>query len=125
MTENEISQILVNIFFEIHNSLGPGLLESVYEYAICYELDKEGIKYCRQKEVPVNYDNQNLGLGFRADIIVMEKVIVEIKSIEYLAPVHSKQLLTYLKLTNLKLGLLVNFNEALIKDGITRIVNKL
>ena len=100
-------------------------MESVYEYAICHELDKSGIKYCRQKEIQVYYDYLNMGLGFRADIIVMEKIIVEIKSIEHIAPVHSKQLLTYLKLTNLKLGLLVNFNEVLIKDGIIRIANKL
>jgi len=125
MTENEISKILVNIFFKIHNLLGPGLMEIVYEHAICYELDKAGINYCRQKEIPVKYENLNLGIGFRADIIVMEKLIIEIKSLEKLSPVYFKQLMTYLKLTNIKLGLLVNFNEVLIKDGISRIANKL
>ncbi|MBI5218105.1 MAG: GxxExxY protein [Bacteroidia bacterium] len=125
MSENEIAKILVNIFLKIHRTLGPGLLESVYEAAICYELDKLEIKYARQQGIEVVYENIKLDLGFRADIIVENKIIIEIKSVETLAPVHHKQLLTYLRLTNLKLGLLVNFNVALIKDGITRIVNQL
>jgi len=125
MTENEISKILVNIFLKIHRTLGPGLLESVYEAAICYELDKIGLKYRRQTDIAVSYENVKLDLGFRADIIVEEKVIVELKSVESIMAVHPKQLLTYLKLTNIKLGLLVNFNVVLIKDGITRIVNNL
>jgi len=125
MTENEISKILVNIFLKVHRTLGPGLLESVYEVAICYELDKAGIKYKRQADIAVSYENIKLDLGFRADIIVEEKVIVELKSVESIMAVHPKQLLTYLKLTNIKLGLLVNFNVVLIKDGITRIVNNL
>lgn len=125
MTENEIAKILVNIFFKVHKTLGPGLLESVYESAICYELDKLKIKYKRQQGIEVVYENIKMDLGFRADIIVEEKVIVEIKSIDELAPIHYKQLLTYLKLTNLKLGLLVNFNVALIKNGIRRVVSKL
>jgi len=125
MTENEISKLLVNIFFKVHCELGPGLLETVYEHAVCHELDKEGINYCRQKEIQVNYNNLSMGIGFRADIIVMDKLIVEIKSVESFSLVHSKQLLTYLKLTNLKLGLLVNFNVAYIKDGIKRIANNL
>jgi GxxExxY protein len=125
MTENEISKVLVNIFYKVHNKLGPGLLESVYEETICYELRKANIYYDRQKEIDVFYENIKMDLGFRADIIVLDKVIVEIKSIENLLPVHYKQLLTYLRLTKLKLGLLVNFNVNLIKDGIHRIVNNL
>jgi len=125
MSENEISKILVNIFFKIHQALGPGLFESVYESAICHELDKAGIRYCRQKEIAVFYENVRIDMGFRADIIVEEKLIIEIKSIEKLMPVHAKQLHTYIKLTNIKLGLLVNFNEELIKNGISRIANNL
>ena len=125
MTENEIAKILVNIFLKVHRTLGPGLLESVYEAAICHELDKLGIRYKRQQGIVVVYDEVKMDIGFRADIIVENKVIVEIKSIEAIAPVHPKTLLTYLKLTELKLGLLVNFNVSLIKDGITRIVNNL
>ncbi len=125
MTENEISKILVNIFLKVHRTLGPGLLESVYEAAICHELNKLGIKYKKQQRISVVYDNVKMDFGFRADIIVENKVIVELKSIEAIAPVHKKTLLTYLKLTDIKLGLLVNFNVNLIKDGITRIVNNL
>jgi GxxExxY protein len=125
MTENEIAKILVNIFYKVHSTLGPGLLESVYEEVICYELDKLDIKYKRQQGIAVLYEGVKMDIGFRADIIVENKVIIEIKSIEAIAPVHHKTLLTYLKLTNIKLGLLVNFNVDLIKDGITRIVNNL
>jgi len=125
MTENDLAKILVNIFLKVHRTLGPGLLESVYESAICHELDKSQIKYSRQKDIPIIYDNVNLNLGFRADLIIDEKLIIEIKSIEEIAPIHQKQILTYLKLTNAKLGLLVNFNVVLIKNGITRIVNNL
>ena len=125
MVENEITKILVDIFIKVHKQLGPGLLESVYEEVICYELEKRGLKYKRQQGIAVMYDNIKMDLGFRADIIVEEKVIVEIKSIESLAPVHHKQLLTYIKLTNIKVGLLVNFNVNLVKDGIVRIVNNL
>ncbi|MEK6614808.1 MAG: GxxExxY protein [Bacteroidota bacterium] len=125
MVENEITKILVDIFIKVHKQLGPGLLESVYEEAICYELVKRGLKFKRQQGIAVMYDHVKMDLGFRADIIVEEKVIVEIKSIESLAPVHHKQLLTYIKLTNIKVGLLVNFNVNLVKDGIVRIVNNL
>ncbi|PJA98414.1 MAG: GxxExxY protein [Ignavibacteriales bacterium CG_4_9_14_3_um_filter_30_11] len=125
MNENEISKIIVNKCFQIHNSLGPGLLESVYEETLFYELTNEKFNCQRQKGIPVVYNDIKMELGFRADIIVEDKVIVEIKSVEALAPVHFKQLLTYLKLTGLKLGLLVNFNEALIKNGLKRIVNNL
>jgi len=125
MTENEISKILVDVFVKVHKTLGPGLLESVYEEAICYELKKQEVPFKKQQGIVVVYEEVKMDLGFRADIIVADKVIVEIKSIEVLAPVHHKILLTYLRLANLKLGLLVNFNVALIKDGITRIVNNL
>jgi GxxExxY protein len=125
MNENEISKILVDCCFKVHIELGPGLLESVYEEVLSYEIIKRGLKLERQKGIPVVYDQIKMELGFRADIIVENKVIIELKSIEAIAPVHAKQLLTYLKLTGLKLGLLVNFNEALIKDGIKRIVNNL
>lgn len=125
MNENEISKILVDCCFKVHTELGPGLLESVYEEVLSYEILKRGLNIERQKGIPVIYDNIKMELGFRADIIVENKVIIELKSIEAVAPVHTKQVLTYLKLTGLKLGLLVNFNEALIKDGIKRIVNNL
>jgi GxxExxY protein len=125
MTENELSSIIVDCCYQIHKSLGPGLFESVYEEILSYELTEAGLHFTRQTLIPVYYKNLILKLGFRADLIVEEKVIIEIKSIESIASVHKKQLLTYLKLTGLKLGLLVNFNESLIKDGITRIVNNL
>lgn len=125
MTENEISKIAVDKAFLIHSKLGPGLLESVYEEIMYYELVEAGLQVERQKGLPVIWKNRKLDLGFRADIIIENKVILELKSVELIAPVHPKQLLTYLKLTNLKLGLLINFNEALIKNGITRIVNNL
>jgi GxxExxY protein len=125
MSENEIAKILVDIFYKVHSKLGPGLLESVYEAAICYELDKLGLTYSRQKGIPVIYDEIKLDLGFRADIIVEEKVIVEVKSVEAITPVFFKILLTYLRLSGMKLGFLVNFNVPLIKEGIQRIVNNL
>ena len=125
MTENEISKILVDIFIKVHSKLGPGLLESVYEAAIRYELDKLSIKYQRQPVIQVRYEEVKMDLGFRADIIVEQKVIVEIKSVELITPVFFKILLTYLRLTDNKLGLLANFNVSLMKNGITRIVNNL
>ncbi|MBE0569977.1 MAG: GxxExxY protein [Ignavibacteriaceae bacterium] len=125
MTENEIAKIVVDCCFKIHTTLGPGLFESVYEKALIYELEKRGLNFEQQKGIPVYYDNVKMEMGFRADIIVENKVILELKSQEVLAPVHSKQLLTYLRVTGLKLGLLINFGEALIKNGIHRIVNNL
>ena len=125
MTENEISRIIVDAAFKIHTTLGPGLLESVYEAVLDYELRQRGCAIIRQQAVPVTYENVKLDAGFRADLIVNRKVIVEIKSIEALAPVHAKQLRTYLRLTNLHLGLLINFNVDLIKNGIKRVVNQL
>ena len=125
MTENEIAKIVVDCCFKIHTTLGPGLFESVYERALIYELEKRGLNFEQQKGIPVYYDNMKMEMGFRADIIVENKVILELKSQEVLAPVHSKQLLTYLRIAGLKLGLLINFGEALIKNGIHRIVNNL
>jgi GxxExxY protein len=125
MDENEVSGIIVDKCLKIHRALGPGLLESVYEELLSYELEKSKIRYGRQVEIPVIYDNNKMNLGFRADLIVGDKVIVELKSVESILHVHKKQVLTYLKVSNLRLGLLINFNVALIKDGITRIVNNL
>jgi len=124
-SENELATIIVDCSYHIHVYLGPGLLESVYEEVLFYELTKQGLKVDRQKSFPVVWDNIKLNLGFRTDLIVENKVIIEIKSVEEIHPVHPKQLLTYLKLTKLKLGLLINFNSPLIKTGITRIVNNL
>jgi len=125
MTENELSKIIVNTAFEIHQALGPGLLESVYEEIMFYELTNQGLMVDRQKAIPVYWKGIKMDVGFRADLIVENKVIIELKSVEMVASVHFKQTLTYLRLMGLKLGLLINFNEALIKDGITRIANKL
>lgn len=125
LLENDLAKILVNIFIKIHRALGPGLLESVYESAICFELEKLEIPFNRQPEIAVYYEDVKMDVGFRADIIVEDKLIIEIKSVASLSAIHHKQLLTYLRLTNMKLGLLVNFNEVLVKDGITRIVNNL
>jgi GxxExxY protein len=123
-SENELSKILVDYFYRIHKQYGPGLYESVYEEIFCYELAKTEIAFTRQQAIPLVHEEIKLDAGFRADVIVENKVIIEIKSIELLAPIHYKQVQTYLKL-RLKLGLLVNFNTALIKDGIHRIVNNL
>lgn len=125
MTENEISKIIVDVSYKIHTRLGPGLLESVYEAILYHELIKKGLKVERQKPIPVIWDNVYLDIGFRSDLIIESKVIIEIKSVEKLSNVHLKQLLTYIRITDLKLGLLINFNEALIKDGIKRVVHGL
>ena len=125
MTENEIATQIVDAAYKIHKKLGPGLLESVYEAVLVYELEKRGLRVVRQQPIPVVYESVQLEIGFRADLIVEGKVIVEIKSIETTAPVHKKQLLTHLRLTDLRLGLLINFGAPLIKDGITRLVSRL
>lgn len=125
MTENEIAKIVVDLCFRIHRQYGPGLFESVYEEIFCYEWQKSGIHFLRQHPVPLIHENIKKDAGFRADIIIDNRVIVELKSIELLAPVHYKQVQTYLKLSGCKLGLLINFNVNLIKDGIHRIVNNL
>lgn len=125
MTENEISRIIVDCAFKIHTTLGPGLLESVYAAALAYELRNRSLQVITEQPIPAIYETVRLELGFRADLIVENKVIVEVKSIEALAPVHGKVLLTYLRLADKRLGLLINFNVELIKDGIKRVVNNL
>jgi GxxExxY protein len=125
VTENAIAKEIVEAAFRIHTALGPGLLESVYDAVLAYELGRRGLRTARQQPIPVVYENVRIDTGFRADLIVEDKVIVEIQSIEVLAPVHKKQLLTYLRLADKRLGLLINFHVARIKVGITRIVNGL
>ena len=125
MTENEVAKIIVDCAYKVHTTLGPGLLESVYEAALAYELGKRGLNVERQKPLPVVYENVRLEEGFRADLVVSDLVIVELKSVEEIAPVHKKQLLTYLRLNDKHLGLLINFGAAKIKNGISRIVNGL
>ena len=120
MTENELATIAVDISFKIHKTLGPGLLESVYEAAFAYELTKRGVAFTRQQGIVANYEGEVLDVGFRADIIMENKLIVELKSVERLEKVHHKTVLTYLRLAKMKLGLLINFNVELIKEGIHR-----
>ena len=120
---NSISGQVVEAAFQIHSRLGPGLLESVYEVLLARALQDRGLRIQRQVRVPIVFDNIQFDEGFRADILVESSVILEIKSVEQLAPVHAKQLLTYLKLMDLRLGLLINFGAPVIKDGIKRIVN--
>ena len=125
MTENELAKETVNAAYKIHTIFGPGLLESVYETVLAYELMKRGLRVVRQQPIPLIYEDVRMDDGFRADLVVESKVIVEIKSVEVIAPVHKKQLLTYLRVADKRLGLLINFGAALIKDGITRVVNDL
>ncbi len=125
MTENEIAVVIVDAAFKIHTKCGPGLLESAYQAMLVYELKKRGLQIASEHPISIHYDEVFLNIGFRADLIVEDKVIVELKSIEQIAPVHKKQLLTYLKLSDKRLGLLINFGEALIKNGITHIANNL
>ena len=123
VTENEVAKQIVDAAYRVHTSLGPGLLESAYEAVLAYELEQRGLRTVRQQAVPIVYQGTRIEMGFRADLIVEDSVIVEIKSVEAIAPVHKKQLLTHLRLADKRLGLLINFNVALIKDGITRIAN--
>lgn len=123
--ENYLASIIVDCCYQIHVTLGPGLLESVYEEILFVELLDKGLQVERQKQLPVIWKDKTLDLGFRTDLIVENKVIIEIKSVLEMHPVFKKQLMTYLKLSGLKLGLLINFNSPLIKTGITRIVNGL
>ena len=125
MNENMIAKEIVDAAYKVHKSLGPGLLESVYETILAHELEKRGFNVKRQVPVPIVYEGISFNEGFRADLIVEDKVIVELKSVENVAPVHKKQLLTYLRLTGLRLGLLINFGAPLIRNGTTRIVNGL
>lgn len=125
MTENEVAKHIVDVSYKIHTTFGPGLLESVYETLLAYELQKRNLPVRRQKPIPMVYEEIRMNLGFRADLLVDDKVLVEVKSVEAIHPVHKKQLLTYLKVADKKLGLLINFNVELIKFGITRVVNQL
>jgi GxxExxY protein len=124
-TENEIAKQIVDVAFKIHTIFGPGLLESVYEAVMAHELTKRSLRVARQQGIPVTWEGIHPEEGFRADLIVEGKIIVEIKSVEAIAPVHAKQLLTYLRLADKRLGLLINFNVELIREGIQRVVNRL
>jgi len=125
MHENQISGIIVDCSYRVNSTLGPGLLESVYKAALAYELSQRGLYVVVEQPIPVVYNSVKLEVGFRADLIVERRVVVETKSVEALSPVHSKVLLTYLRLTDIHLGLLINFNVELIKNGIRRVVNNL
>src|ERR1700692_1570718 len=125
MTENEIAREVVDSAYRIHKELGPGLLETAYLAVLSHELQLRGVAFTREESIPIVYRGMRVEYGFRADMVIGEKVIVELKSVDAIAPVHKKQLLTYLKLSNKRLGLLINFNVVLIKDGITRIANRL
>ena len=125
MNENQIAREIVDAAYKVHKMLGPGLLESVYEAVLGHELEKRGLSVSRQVPVPIVYEGFSFNEGFRADLIVGDKVIVELKSVENVAPVHKKQLLTYLRLADKRLGLLINFGSALIRHGISRVVNGL
>lgn len=125
MTENDISYKIRGAIFKVYNNLGPGLLESVYSAALALELKRENLQVRVEVPVPVYYEEEKLELGFRLDLLIENKVIIELKSVETLAPVHHKQVLTYLKLTKLKLGILVNFNVDDISKGVFRKVNNL
>mgnify|MGYP003438993963 FL=1 len=125
MTENEIATAIVDAAYKVHTTMGPGLLESVYEAVLACEIGMRGISVQRQVPIAVRYENIQFDVGFRADLLVGGLVICELKSLEQVLPVHKKQLLTYVKLADLRLGLLLNFGAARIKDGITRLVNHL
>lgn len=125
MTENEIAKVIVDAAFKIHTALGPGLLESVYEVVLAKELERRGLRVERQKPVKIVFDGMTFDEGYRMDLLVNDLVVVEVKSVENMVPVHKKQLLTHLRLADKRLGLLINFGAALIKDGIARVVNGL
>jgi GxxExxY protein len=125
LTENQLSKAILDAAFKVHTKTGPGLLEMVYEVALAHELRKQGLNVLRQVAIPITYDELTFDEGFRADLLVNGKVIVELKSVEQLQRVHSKQVLTQLRLSGHKLGLLINFGEVRLKDGIERIVNGL
>ena len=122
MHENEISKIIIGCAMRVHNKLGPGLLESAYEAALAYELSKAGLAFERQKPMPLIYEEIKLEVGYRLDLVVAGKVVVDPKSVEALAPIFTAQMLTYLKLSGCKLGLIINFNVEHLRDGIKRVV---
>lgn len=123
MSENELSKIVFDCALKVHRNLGPGLLESAYEECLFYELIKQGFRVEKQKPLPLIYEDVKLEIGYRVDILVQNKLVVEVKSVEALNDVHLAQVLTYLKLSDCKLGLLINFNVTLIKNGIKRVIN--
>ena len=125
MDINELSSKIIGAAIEVHKALGPGLLESAYEDCLCHEFGLRGLSNERQKPLPVIYKGKELDCGYRLDVVVENAIILELKSCEKIDPIHKAQLLTYLKLSGLKLGLLMNFNVAMMRDGIVRIVNKL
>ncbi len=125
MDINQLSSKIIGAAIEVHRILGPGLLESAYEECICYELELRRIKFERQKALPIIYKGKRLDCGYRLDIVIDNKIITELKSIEKIEPIHKAQLLSYLKLSGQKLGLLLNFNVSVMKDGIVRLVNQL
>lgn len=125
MTEDGLSKIIIGCAIKVHSALGPGLLESAYEECLNYELTKAGLSVQKQKPLPLIYEEVKLEVGYRIDLLVENKVVIEVKSVEALNDVHLAQALTYLKLNNYKLGLLINFNVSLLKNGLKRIVNKL
>lgn len=123
MNENFVAKRVLDACFTIHRALGPGMLESIYERILAFELNQAGLRFRRQAPVPVIYKGTTIGIGFRADLIVEESVVVELKSVEFVLPLHKKQVLSYLRLLDMRLALLVNFNSPLLHEGITRIVN--
>ena len=123
MTENELSGIIIGAAIEVHRELGPGLLERVYEVCLAHELKKHGLRVQSQVDMQVNYKEIELDTGFKADLLINEKLIIEVKSVKELNDIHLAQLLTYLKLSDLRLGLLINFNTRRVRDGIKRVVN--
>ena len=125
MNENEISKVVLDECFAIHQELGPGLLETVYEVVLARALENRGLRVKRQVPVAIEFRGLRFDEGFRADLVVEGKVLIELKSVEAVKPVHGKQVLTYLRLTGMKLGLLINFGEAMLKDGIKRVANGL
>ncbi len=125
MDLNKLSSEILNVAIEVHKELGPGLLESAYEECMCFEFRLRNISFERQKPLPITYKGNSLDFGYRLDILVENAIILELKACEKLEPIHKAQLLTYLKLSNLKLGLLLNFNVPLMREGITRVVNEL
>ena len=125
MKEDELSNEIIGAAIEVHRNLGPGLLESAYEECLCYELINRGIKHERQKPLPIVYKGTELDCGYRLDVVVDNLIILELKAVDQIQPIHSAQLLTYLKLSKMKLGILINFNVTVLKSGIKRIVNEL
>lgn len=122
--ENDpLTQTVIGLAIEVHKQLGPGLLESAYEACLCYELSEKGISFDRQVDLPVSYKSIEIRAGYRLDIVVENKLIIELKTVERLLPVHEAQLLTYLKLSGIQTGLILNFNSAVLRDGIRRLVN--